>query len=455
MLVEAKDFESYLPIFDARRLSKPGVLHPRSRNFVFDVDGPRSAWASRFANYWQFDFTTRHLIKEFKVEDEYFYGTPTGIYRVNPVSLAVEVSLPITTLRRYWPWSFAKVGNRHYFAQHNVGLWEWNNDDGIWTEVETPEPVKFICLAYGRLMCLGENIIFYSELDDGRDFTAVAGNTNFQVLSILSKDAFRIDPVADGVIVSTRRGLIKGEKVEASYLFRWYVLSRAVFTFSPNMGCIIPDIGLVTLDESGFHITNGQIPEPWEPAASEFFKRTFIGQEAGTKSVSSMDRARIGCCRLDYLPSSGEFFASFAANNREGTFTQSFVYKKASGKWGRFDWPHHGFFEVNKTPYNIDTPAYMDQWGFMQRIDEVQNKEIAPPSLLDLIVRPRTEPAPRIEVDIDGNTVITGITELWLSPEEGANSLAQITAGGLFTVVETCYSDAEEIDQMDPDWVSA
>lgn len=448
MLFEGKDFESYLPIFDARRLQKPGVLHPRSRNFIFDVDGPRSAWASRFVNFWPFDQTTRHLIHEFKIENEFFYGTPTGIYRVNPVSLAVEISLPVTTLRRYWPWSFAKVGNRHYFAQFEAGLWEWNNDDGIWTQVATPEPVKFICLAYGRLMCLGRDTVFYSALDDGRDFAIAPGGPGFQVLSILSKDAFRVDPVADGVIISTRRGLIKGEKVEATYTFRWYVLSRAVFTFSPNMGCVLPDVGLVTIDESGFHITNGQIPEVWEPAMSEFLKREF---------VDTMDRARIGCCRLDYLPSSKEFVTSFARNNREGTFTQSFAYKVASGKWGRMDWPHHGFFEVNKPPYNIDTPAYMDQWGFMQRVDEERNKEILPTdvSLLDFVLRPRTEPAPRITVDEDGATVITGITELWLSVGDGSVVLDQIPIGGPYEIVEVCYSDSEEVDQMDPDWESA
>lgn len=447
MLTEAKDFESYLPIFDARRLNKPGVLHPRSRNFVFDVDGPRSAWASRFANYWRFDLQTRRLIHEFKVEDEFFYATPTGIYRVNPVSLAVEVLLPITTLRHYWPWSFAKVGNRHYFAQYNIGLWEWNNDDGIWTEVRTPEPVKFICLSYGRLMCLGQDTIFFSSLDNGRDFTSI--DAGAQVQSILSKGSFRVDPVADGVIVSTKAGLIKGEKVEASYVFRWYVLSRAVFVFSPNMGCVLPDVGLVAIGPSGFHITNGEIPAVWEPEMGEFLKRKFVDE---------MDRARIGCCRLDYLPSSKEFFASFAPNNREGTFTQSFVYKVASGKWGRFDWPHHGFFEVNKLPYNIDTPAYMDQWGFMQRTDEVYNKEILPvdgASLLDYITRHRSEPAPRITVDVNGNTLITGITDFYITVGDEFPVLSPSQTSGLYTTAETCYSDTTAIPEgdMDPDWV--
>lgn len=456
MLVEAKDFESYLPIFDARRLQKPGVLHPSSRNFVFDVDGPRSAWASRFANYWPFDQTTRHLIHEFKVEDKFFYGTPTGIYWVNPVSLAVEVLLPVTTLRRYWPWTHAKVGNRHYFAQHNAGLWEWNDDDGIWSQISTPEPVRGICLSYGRLVCLGADTVFWSSLDDGTDFVpSTTTGAGAQVLSILSKEAYRVDPVADGIIVSTRRGLIKGEKVEASYVFRWYVLSRAVFTFSPNMGCVLPDVGLVTLDESGFHITNGELPQPWQPEASEFFKRSFIGPEAGTTRVNAMDRARIGCCRLDYLPSSKEFFASFAPNNREGTFTQSFVYKVAAGRWGRFDWPHHGFFEVNKPPYNIDTPAYMDQWGYMQRIDELYNKEIIPTggSLLDYVQRHTSEPEPRILVNTDGITVFVGITDIRFTMGGDPNVFEATAGSGLYTSEETCMTDAEEVEEMDPESV--
>lgn len=449
MLVEAKDFESYLPIFDARRLQKPGVLHPRSKNFIFDVDGPRSAWASKFANFWPFDQLTRHLIHEFKVEDNFFYGTPTGIYWVNPVSLAVEILLPITTLRRYWPWSFAKVGNRHYFAQHNAGLWEWNNDDGIWTVVPTPEPVRSICLSYGRLVCLGTDNVFFSSLDNGRDFSPSLGGAGAQVLSILSKDAFRVDPVEDGVIVSTRRGLIKGDKVEASYIFRWDVLHEAkTFTFSPNMAVSLPNVGMVYAGVEGLLLTDGAKPVPWEPAMSEYLKREFI---------DTMDRARLGCCRLDYLPSSGELFVSMARNNREGTFTQSFVYKKASGKWGRFDWPHHGFFEVNKLPYNIDSPAYMDQWGYMQRIDEEFNKEILPVdggSILDFIHRHRSEPTPRITVDADGVTTITGITDIYLTVGDDPPAIWESTpTSGLFTLAETCYSDAVPVAVMDPPWV--
>jgi hypothetical protein len=443
MLVEAKDFESYLPIFDARRLSKPGVLYPRSKNFVFDVDGPRSAWASKFANFWQFDQTTRHLIHEFDVNGTFFYGTPTGIYWINPVSLAAEVLLPITTLRRYWPWSFAKVGNRFYFAQYNVGLWEWNDEDGIWTEVATPAEVKFICLSYGRLMCLSDTTVFFSALDDGRNFIPAIAGPGFQTLSILIRTAFRVDPVADGVIISTKKGLIKGQKVEASYVFRWDVLSRAVFTFSPNMGCILPDVGLVSIGEGGFYITNGSTPAPWEPEMSEFLKRTY---------VDKMDRERIGCCRLDYLPSSKEFFASFAPNNREGTFVNTFCYKVASGKWGRFDWPHHGFFEVSKLSYDIDSPAYMDQWGYMQRLDGVYNKEILPNTLSDFLYRVRAEPTPRIVVDEDGITTIIGITDIYLFVGENPTLFSGIDNSGLYTTSETCYSDSEEVLEMDPSW---
>jgi len=446
MLFEGKDFDSYQPIFDAKRLQKPGVLKP-SRNFVFDVDGPRSAWASRFANFWQFDHTTRHLIKEFKVNDKLFYGTPTGIYWINPVSFAAEVLLPITTLRRYWPWSFARVGNRFYFAQHEAGLWQWNGDDGIWSEVPTPEPVKSICLSYGRLMCLGRDTVFFSALDDGTDFDiTVVGGAGQQVLSILSKDAFRVDPVTDGVVIATSKGIIKGENVAAAYVFRWYVLSEAIFVTSPNMGIKIPDIGVVYATVAGFHLTDGGKPEPWEPGMGEFIKRNLIDK---------MDPDRIGCCRLDYLPSSKEFISSHAANNREGTFTQSWVYKIASGKWGRMDWPHHGFFEVLKPPYGILTSAYMDQWGFMQHLAAKMDKEILPVdggSLLDYIHRHRTEPSPRILVDENGVTTITGITDLWWSAGENPNVWETTTQSGLYTLVETCYSDTVPVAVMDPPW---
>ena len=260
ILLEEKDFESYLPVFDPRRLAKPAVI--KGTNFIFDIDGPRSAFASRFANWWQFDQKTRANTQDFVIGDgldrRFFYGTPTGIWEINPTSLAPDLILPITTLKKHWPWTFAKVGNLYYFAQYKAGLWQYNEVTREWKEISNPyaEPIKGICAAYGRLICLGDALVFWSALDDGTDFApSVTTGAGAQTLSILSTNAYRVDGVEDGFIVSTQEGWLKLEAVSASYVFRPYTLSDAIKTFSPNMTVKIPDVGLICLDAGGFHIS--------------------------------------------------------------------------------------------------------------------------------------------------------------------------------------------------------
>ncbi|HMD82455.1 MAG TPA: hypothetical protein VKE92_14160, partial [Anaerolineales bacterium] len=204
--INLKELGSYRPVIDPRRFPTPVVI--KGTNFVFDVDGPRAGFADRFYNWFQFDAKTRLGIREFKVEREFFYGTPTGIWEIDPVSLMPDLLLPITTIKRHWPWTMAKVGNRYYFAQHNVGIWQYNpdSDDNEWRRVNLPLNVncKGVCEAYGRLIALSDELVFWSALDDGTDFepSTVTG-AGFQALSMLSRNAFRVDKVADGFIVSS------------------------------------------------------------------------------------------------------------------------------------------------------------------------------------------------------------------------------------------------------------
>lgn len=445
--INLKELGSYRPVIDPRRFPTPVVIN--GTNFIFDVDGPRAGFSDRFYNWYEFDLLTRKSIREFKVESEFFYGTPTGIWQIDPISLSLSQLLPVTTLRPQWPWSFAKVGNRYYFAQHNVGIWQYNPDseDNEWRRVNLPlnAPCKGVCEAYGRLVALSDELVFWSALDDGTDFeVSISTGAGFLPLSMLSRNAFRVDRVADGFIVSTDKGLLKGESVAASYVFRAYVLSTDVRVFSPNAVCYIDDVGLVALDGNGFHITDGQKPQPWEPEEGEYLKQNYLRQ---------MDRLKLGCLQLFFSHSAKQFFVALAPNLREGTFTMTRCYNLASGKWSVFSRPHHGMFEVKRRPYKLDTAAFMDVFGFIHRLGpEKKNIEVFPndgSSLQDYVFRSFEEPAVRVEIDEDGDEVVVGITDIHLLVDPYTPAMS-----GLFEVVEREYSDTTDLpdNDIDPDW---
>lgn len=369
-----RDFVPYIPAIDARRLDKPGVIS--GQNFFHDIDGPRSAFTSNFAHWWKWSSLNKVNFSSFQVGNEWIYANNLGLWKINDVSHLPELILPVTVTQLFWPWSYAQVGNFHYFAQYNIGLWQYNALTNTFALVPTPATVKFICQSYGRLGCLGPTTIFWSALDDGTDFTpSLTTGAGFQVLSILSTNAFRVDAVDDGMIITTDIGIIKGEFVQANFVFRWYIISREVFTFSPNCVVVVPDVGVIILDRTGFHLTNGAKPTVWEPEMSEYLKLVYLD---GT------DKTKFGLIRLSFSSSFNALFVSFAPNTLEGSYQNSFAYYLPTTKWGIFFATHAAIIDMDVSTLLQDTAGYIDTEGYMRYFTRSQFSENLPTVGYDL-----------------------------------------------------------------------
>lgn len=395
-----RDFVPYIPAIDARRLDKPGVIS--GQNFYHDIDGPRSAFTSNFAHWWKWSAADRVNFSSFQIDNTWIYANNSGLWKIDAISHLPQLILPVTVTNLYWPWTYAQVGNLHYFAQYNIGLWQFNALTNTFALIATPSAVKFICQSYGRLVCLSALVVFWSALDAGTDFTpSLTTGAGFQVLSLLSNNAFRVDPVEDGMIIATDLGLIKGEFVQANFVFRWYVISRDVFIFSPNCGVILPDVGLILLDPFGFHITNGAKPKVWEPEMSEYLKLTYLD---GT------DKTKFGVIKLNLSSSLNSLFVSFSAISREGIYQNSFFYYLPTAKWGVFFAPHLAIVDLDVISLIQDVAGYIDSDGYMRYFTRAQFTELQPLfgyDLAEFVWRPSDE---GFMVVIDG--VFYGSTEI-------------------------------------------
>lgn len=438
LTVYTKDLESYIPILDARRLSKPSIIN--GRNFIFDIDGPRSAFSAVFRTWEQFSEMWRANINDFQLDDEtHIYGSAGGLWIINPETLAFEYLLEIVTTNKYWPWTFAKVGGLFYFAQYDIGLWQYNPTTRTLTEIATPAVVRGVCLSYGRLVCLSDTTVFWSALDDGTDFTpSVVTGAGAQTLSILSRVAYAIQPVANGVVIFTNRGIIKGEFIQANFIFRWYVLSTDVRVFSPNAVVAVPDSGLISLSPSGLHVTDAGKPEPWEQLHGEYFKRNYL---------QAMDRRKIGCVLLNYSRAAKTLFVSFAPNALEGVYTIAFTYFIPSGKWSVFSKSHRGFFEFVGTPDLIDYCAYMGTDGYLYTLSDVADIErlpSAPNGMLDYVYRLSDDPGTII---VDGTVLFRSEAHFTdIVPSVYAN----VAASGVYERQTEAYTAASELAE-DPE----
>lgn len=401
-----KDLNPYTPDIDGRRLLKTGIVD--GRNFLFDVDGPRSAFGSKFADYNYVAKPSRYKLVELPVGDEFFYGTPEGIFRRNPVSLSLEPILTVTVTNSHWPWTVALVGNIYYFAQYNVGLWQYNAVTGTVAKLSTPigDNSIGVCESYARLVVLNATLVMWSALDDGTDFfPSLTTGAGAQALSMVGGTPYRVDSVSDGFVVATSKGLLKGENVQADFIWRFYVLSKDVKIFSPSAGVVLPDVGVIYIDNSGFHATTGTVPEPWEGDMGTFLKDTFI---------TKLDRKKIGCLALYYSQAARMLFASFSAREEEGRMTKTFVYYLPSNKWGKFDVENFGFFETfDSITQHVSTCSYMGTDGYIREFQPGSHNELGYDGqrvLRDFIFRPVAEPDILLNQAPNGAVIYLGFT---------------------------------------------
>jgi hypothetical protein len=407
----AKDFTPYTPDLDPRRWAKSGVIS--GRNFLADVDGPRSAFGNVFVDYYYWPKHVRRKFTEMRINEEIFYGTPGGVFRSNPHSRLPEPILSIDSDEALWPWSVAFVGNNYYFAQHNIGLWQYDSIRNKIFKIDTPvgENVIGVCESYSRLIILNDTLFAWSAIDDGTDFTpSLVTNAGAQATSLLGGKPYRVDPIDEGFLVATSSGIIKAEHTTADYIFAPTVLSRDVKIFSPNAAIKIPDIGVIYVDASGFHATNGAVPEPWEPDMGTYIRDNILNRASRRKS---------GLIGMYFSQASRMVFVYFSANEEEALFRRSFVYYIPSGKWSPFNYTHYGVFETQKLgDLAITSISFMGDDGYIRQMGNYNYAELERGGeedqhvLSDHVLRPFEEPDMLKNFAEDGTLVDLGRTEL-------------------------------------------
>lgn len=448
--ISARDLAPWQPDIDLRKSDKPQIIS--GRNFADLIDGPVSAFSSALVNYNFWDLATRGKVNGLVIADDVIYGTQTGLWKINKTTGLAELLLAITNTNAFWPWTAALVGGVYYFAQYNIGLWQYDPDAETLRKITTPvgDDVSYVNASYGRLIYLGPGIVGISNLDDGTDLTpSLATAAQAQTLGIVGGEGVRIESLDDGFLVFTTVGIIKANYVQTAYVFQFVALKTDVKLFTPNAGVFIPKLGVVTLDNTGFNLTQSYTyteqgrPQPWEIEKSDYIKRNII---------NAMNQNLYGVILLYYSISLQMLFVCFSSNTQEGMFTSTFNYSIPSKRWGSFDVPHTGIFETYDATNNILTCSYMSVDGYMRAFSNTDFSEeppATPEGIIDYLYRPeQTDEEVRI-VDSGSGDVEVGFTSI-----NGSDAIptayANYTLSGLFYINSTPYSDTMNDDADDP-----
>lgn len=372
--------------FAVDRKTVDKVVVTTGKNFIVDLDGPRSAFAhNRSGRPTSFN----SLPESFTIGLETFHflrdtATNTfGVFRFNWVKRQWELILDFAMNPVYadYKTTFALVGGLQYFANRAWGIWERNPTTDVWTDVSAnfPNNVFYITESAGRCIAVADGIVAWSALDNANDFTpSTVTGSGFQSLSLIGfpendSDYRGLKKVADGFLVFMRQGILKSTSINNIIQFRHRVIKSKIIALNPWCFAEFEDDNIVFLTAQGFYVTNGQDFEIWQPLLSEELK---------LKIIPTLIQDKIGQIQVHYSKEKNWFFVSITDDSSSKLFEKAFVSYLPRGEWGVFNDLHKGFIDIDivgdGSGFQQDQLAYITAGGEVALFqDNVNHVEIA------------------------------------------------------------------------------
>lgn len=322
------------------------VFTVRGKNFMVDAEGPFSAFGNSLTTFAKlsdpkqaFDFrctceTSGEIFK--------FIFQPGAVFRHINGSDVFQTVLTFTDDGTKFPWSITLVGGFYYFAKKGAHLIEFRPLTREWrtyipgTDI-TPTDIVAVSRSFGRLVVLSEGAVHLSAIDNGTDFDVNTGALTQSLAIIGQGSSLGVSATFDGFVVWTTQGALKAEFIDALTSFRFIPLvpdATQRNKYIPISAWCIQQINAgewVILSKNGFYITDGSLPQPWQPLMSEYFKRNIF---------KIVDFESDGVIRLFYADDFQWFFISFSEIGVPFEYNRAFSLYVPRGEFGEFNRPH-------------------------------------------------------------------------------------------------------------------
>lgn len=376
---EAKQIKGLLPALDARVISAPYVLD--GRNFIVDLEGPRSYFYSRFFGYEQISQpiqTGSFRCTNNFVNQIVFCGFGfCAVYDPGTGRL-----LPTTAFDDdggLGPWYMAQVGTSYFFTRNGLSsVVHYATQTQLWEMLdETFMPVnpQSVTQSNGRLVICGTESVAWSAQSDGTNITpSLTTGAGFQNHTIMGGAGICALEVFDGYLVYTTAGVYKGEQVLTGINpFRHYSLDNTVVPASNCCVCIMQNREHCVLDVKGLYqytTTAGQF-EVWQP---------MFGEYISTNILPKVDLTVSTVVRLSYSVDMKMLFISVQSTLYAPTYEYAFAYYTTRDEWGRFDQYHDGFCNLisNVGQFFGFNYGFVDANGFIHKFTTEIYNELNP-----------------------------------------------------------------------------
>jgi len=361
--ITSRQFQGLLFGIDNRQPTQPFIVD--GKNFIFDVKGPFSSFASSYLSIEKFD-PTEH-ISFMQVGQETFILAHDKFFKINSTTGLVEFLFDAAgSGDAHYPWFQAYVGGKHYFSNYFTGLIEYDPATLGFKKITSaylPDPIYSICDAGGRLIVLGPTKIHWSAQDVALDLVPdLATGAGTQSHSLIGGDPLIILPYVRGFLTFTTTGILKSELSGNIAVFRHTGLSKEHKLLTPFTAISTEALGIIFLTVNGLYKTTGEIPELWEPLFSSYLH---------TNVIPNFDLSVPEIFRMFYIPSKQEFYFSIGENTHTSAYTRSYVLGLNLSKWGSFDKYTFGIGEVSLTSgvNKGKNVVYVDRDGYVKLIE--------------------------------------------------------------------------------------
>lgn len=365
-----RQFKGLLPALDRRQPVDKFVLN--GNNFLVDAEGPYSAFGS--------SHITHELVRNPESADTFRIGAEILLFTASEVlkfDTNSELYYPVYTFTENttnFPWSHAIVGGIHYFGKKNSVVISYNPLTDMWNTVTTGVVTlpHMVSKSGGRLLIVGSDNVQWSAIDNGIDLaTDIEKGIGIQSLAIVGGgDPLAILATFDGFITYTSTGAMKSELVDSINPFRHFPLTddRSMIPLSQYTVIEAANNEHIFLAKTGFYITTGKVPQPFQPLMSEYFRR---------KVLTQFDLTNEALIRLTFDPDRQWFIVSIAESEVAFNYTIAYVLYIPRDEWGLFNHNHVGFGElsISEGPFKGFNFGYFSVEGLLHKFIDFPSNE--------------------------------------------------------------------------------
>lgn len=366
--ISVNKIESWTPALDVKAVENGSLFVLNGRNFLFDVNGPKSGFGSTLVDLTPID-SSIHTIQDLQVGGRVIVVTSDGVYERR--SLTVVESGEFTPSEDYffklasltpqenselnqYKWTSAYVGFGSFINHPGYGLFRLLGDSiEPHTAPGLEGPFIGIAESSGRLIVQTNLLTQYSSPDNANDFTPELGGSGFQI----TKQRVPGEPLAvtsfqGGFIVWTTAGVLLAEFVGGDAVFRFdRVNTDQLLSSGIGVETLPSGETLIVTSHGIFSSSPSQGLTPYTPQFNEYLRDLFANE----------DDVRL---RLKYIK---ELDALFAQLYNQTTFVnRTFVYNVPSEKWGEFSENHRGIVKYGNQPGQfgfVDLDGYVHQFN--------------------------------------------------------------------------------------------